>query len=284
MQTTPYTYVTLRYVHDIGTEEFVNVGVVLYAPEARFAKAGFRHTYTRLSQMFPGFNPDHFRRLMTGMDSRFSELARQTREDLDMGGRPGNALELSRSVLPHDDSSFQWSEMGGGVSADLDKTLESLFQRLVMRYDSKAESDSRSDDAVWRSFRHKFEEKRVLQRLGSKTITIQDDEVEFHHALKNGIWHCMEAVSFDLVQATNIKQKAHLWLGKMTSIQEANERFKMYYLIGEPKHAKNRIAFEQALAVLGKTPVEHEIILEDQSESFANRVAAMLEAHDQGGG
>lgn len=125
-----------------------------------------------------------------------------------------------------------------------------------------------------------FEEKRVLQRLGPKTITIQNDEVEFRHALKNGIWHCMEPISFDLVQATSIKQKAHLWLGKMTSIQDTDERFKMYYLIGEPKHAENRRAFEQALSVLDKTPVDHEIILEDQSESFANRVAAMLEAHD----
>lgn len=185
--------------------------------------------------------------------------------------------------MPEDDSSLQWSEMGGGVSADLEKTLESLFQRLVMKYDSKQERDSRDDDAVWRNFRHKFEEKRVLQRLASKKIIIQNDEVEFKHALKNGVWHCMEPLSFDLMQATSIRQKAHLWLGKMTSIQEAEEPFKMYYLVGEPKHPENRLAFEQALAVLGKTPVEHEIIREDHAETFANRLAAMLEAHDAHG-
>lgn len=146
MTNIPYTYVALRYVHDIGTEEFVNVGVVMHAPEARFAKAEFRHTYARLSHMFPGFDPEHFKRMMSGMEARFLELSRQIREEMDFGNRPGDARELARSVLPEDDSSLQWSEMGGGVSADLEKTLESLFQRLVMKYDSKQERDSRDDE------------------------------------------------------------------------------------------------------------------------------------------
>jgi hypothetical protein len=34
-----YTYTVLRYVHNTTSGEFVNVGVVLYAPEARYASA-----------------------------------------------------------------------------------------------------------------------------------------------------------------------------------------------------------------------------------------------------
>ena len=36
---TPYTFSTLRYVHDVVSGEFVNVGVALYAPDTRFADA-----------------------------------------------------------------------------------------------------------------------------------------------------------------------------------------------------------------------------------------------------
>ncbi len=36
---TPYSFVTLHYVHDVVTGEFANVGVVLYAPEQRLLLA-----------------------------------------------------------------------------------------------------------------------------------------------------------------------------------------------------------------------------------------------------
>jgi len=34
-----HSSITLRYVHDVVTGEFANIGVVLYAPEKRFLKA-----------------------------------------------------------------------------------------------------------------------------------------------------------------------------------------------------------------------------------------------------
>jgi hypothetical protein len=37
MSKQPYTYTVLRYVHDTGTGEFANVGVVLNAPSAGYA-------------------------------------------------------------------------------------------------------------------------------------------------------------------------------------------------------------------------------------------------------
>jgi hypothetical protein len=36
---TPYSYAVLRYVHDIGTGEFINVGVVVSAPSVSFVGA-----------------------------------------------------------------------------------------------------------------------------------------------------------------------------------------------------------------------------------------------------
>jgi hypothetical protein len=34
-----YTYPLLRYVHDVASGEFANVGVVLFSPNARYAGA-----------------------------------------------------------------------------------------------------------------------------------------------------------------------------------------------------------------------------------------------------
>ena len=280
MNNHPYTYTVLRYVHDTSTGEFANVGVVISAPSAKFADAILRPTYGRLSKMFPGMDGEHFRQVIRHLQSRFEEIASQVREEMDLGQKPTNAQELAFSVIAPDDSSFQWSAMGSGLAADLPVTLESIYQKMVERYDDRQKTESRSDELVWKSFKKRLEERKVLSRLHPKTISVQDDEVTFSHAWKNHQWHCMETLSFDLMQPQSIREKAHSWLGKMTSIKDAMEKFRVCYLVGEPQLEGSRRAFEQALNVLHKTPVEHEIIREHEAESFAAEVAKEIAAHD----
>jgi hypothetical protein len=55
----------------------------------------------------------------------------------------------------------------------------------------------------------------------------KDDEIDFQHAWKNGAWHCLEPVSFDLLRADSIREKAHKVLGELTSLRDATEPFKV---------------------------------------------------------
>ena len=275
-----YTYTVLRYVHDTGTGEFANVGVVLSAPSAQFADAILRPTYGRLSRMFPGMDGDHFRQVIRHLQSRFEEISGRVREEMELGQKPVDARSLAYSVIAPDDSSFQWSPMGSGLSADLPATLESIYQKMVERYDDRPRTESRSDEAVWKSFKRSLEERQVLSRLHPKTISVEDDEITFAHAWKNQKWHCIETLSFDLIQPQSIKDKAHAWLGKMTSIKDSREEFRVCYLVGEPQHESSRRAFNQALSVLHKTPVEHQVVREVEADQFAEEVAKQIAAHD----
>lgn len=138
-----YTYTVLRYVHDTTTGEFVNVGVALYAPEARYASAvclglapaGCRSTYGRLNKMFPGINPDHFKSMMRQIQARFEELGEQLSLSAEASAKAGTELplepvktveELARRILPPDDSALQWAPIGSGRSADPPNALERL--------------------------------------------------------------------------------------------------------------------------------------------------------------
>jgi hypothetical protein len=280
MSKQPYTYTVLRYVHDTGTGEFANVGVVLTSPDAGYADAILRPTYGRLSKMFPGMDGDHFRRVIRHLQSRFDEISARVREEMDPGDRPANALDLAHRVIAADDSSFQWSTMGSGLAEDLPATLESIYRRMVELYDEKTKTESRNDEEVWRSFRKSFEERRILSRLHQKVIAVQDDEITFDHAWKNHLWHCIESVSFDLMQAKSIKDKAHNWLGRITSVKDTMEDFRVYFLVGEPQLEGSRKAFDQALNVLHKAPVGHEIIRENEAGHFAADMATRIAAHD----
>ena len=47
-----YQYVILRYVHNVSTEEFVNIGVVMWLPEERRLLHSISEKYSRLSCFF----------------------------------------------------------------------------------------------------------------------------------------------------------------------------------------------------------------------------------------
>lgn len=277
----PYTYTILRYVHDVTTGEFVNVGVVLYSPQARYLGALCRGTYGRLNKVFPGMNADHFKSLMRHIQSRFEERGERIANELPLSA-PASALEIAQSILPKDDSSLQWSPVGSGRADDLAQTLEKLFERMVMRYEERQAASTRTDDEVWRHFKRDFEERRILQHFQPKKISVQDDEIEFQHSWKNGKWHCLEPVSFDLAAADSIKDKAHRWLGQMASVQGTTDQFKVYLLVGAPQQESLQQAFHSAISILGKIPGDKEIVLEKDAPGLAARIAGEIAEHEPG--
>ncbi len=277
-QMTTYTYTVLRYVHDTTTGEFVNVGVALYAPQMRYASALCRSTYGRLSKVFPGINAEHFKNLMRHIQARFEEFGEQLSSQLPL--EPVNTVEeFARRILPADDSALQWAPMGSGRCADPAETLERLFNRMVMRYEDKATRERRTEDDVWRHFKRSLEARQLLQYFEPKSIAVRDDEIEFQHTWKNGVLHCLEPVSFDLSSPDSIKDKAHRWLGRITSIANASEKFRLYFLVGQPQDEELAGAFDSALSILRKIPVETTIFREQQVEEMSELLAREVETH-----
>ncbi len=277
---TAYTYTVLRYVHDTTTGEFMNVGVAIHAPEARYASAICRTTYSRLTKTFPGMDGEAFRGLMRFIQSCFEKMGDKLKNELPLDGKPSSALDLAHTILPADDSSLQWSPVGSGLTDDPSQTLEALFDRLVTRYDERPQAERRTNEDVWRKYKRNLEVRHVLKHLQPKKITVQDDEVEFEHAWKNGVWHCLEPLSFDLSSPDSIKRKAHEWLGQIESVKNASEPFKLYLLLGEPQQDELRPAFDNAVSILNKVPVEKEIVHEKEAGQFSERFAREIEEQE----
>ncbi len=82
---TNYSNITLRYLHDVVTGEFANIGVVLYSPEQRFLEARFTTSYERLNAIFLKIDHLHFRALMRYLANRFEEIAAE------VPGRPARS-------------------------------------------------------------------------------------------------------------------------------------------------------------------------------------------------
>jgi hypothetical protein len=273
-----FSYTILRYVRDTTTGEFINVGVALYAPDARYTGAICRPARGRLGKVFPGISGDALKSLMSYIQTRFDELGQQLSTELQLT-KIESVLDLAQSILPRDESSLQWSPVGGGRTEDPAKELKKIYERMVTRYENQRQRKHRDDQEVWRLFKRELEQRNLLNVFKHKIITVQDDEVEFEHAWKNGVWHCVEPISFDLSAAEGIRDKAHLWLGQFASVQNAEEKFKLYLLVGGPQQAQLQPAYHNALSILGKIPVETEIFGENDVSRFSDRIADEMGSH-----
>lgn len=274
----PYTYTVLRYVHDTSTGEFVNVGVALHCGDRRFAGALCKTSTTRLGKVFPGINASHIKQLMRHVQSRFDAIGDELTRALTLESA-SSVLEIARKVVPADDSSLQWSPVGAGKTKDPAETLGKLYERMVARYDAEHTKAKQTDDDVWRHFKLSLESRQIIQHLAPATIAVQDDEIEFRHTLRNGALHCLEPLSFDLSSPETIKEKAHRWLGRITSVANASEDFKVYFLVGQPTEKELAPAYESALKILSKTP-NTQIFAEDEAKELAERLVSFVDGHD----
>jgi hypothetical protein len=278
MTKTAYTYTVLRYVHDTTTGEFINAGVVLLARDLRFLGVKMRHTHGRLSAMFPDLDRDAFRSSMRVIERAIKDLAETYAKD-DLFPLTGDALTMTRSVLPHDDSSLQWSPVGGGLTSDPAATLDHLFERLVARYDGKTERAKRTDEDVWRPVKERLDRAGLSAQLKPTVIRGKVDQIKFERAWKNGIWHCYEPLSFDLADAEYIKDKARRWSGYLSSVRDAADQFRPVFIVGAPHDEKLMPAFRNAVEILRNSPVPPEVFAESDADKLAAQLAAEVSAH-----
>lgn len=267
----PYSYTVLRYVHDITTAEFVNVGLVLHVPSERDLRVRTRHTIGRIKDLFPDLDRQAFVAAMTAVERGLKSVAHDV-ATAGMLAKDCDAAALARRALPTDYSSLQWSPVGTGLTDDADKTFNRLYERFVTRYDEHVPR-RRSDDDVWRPVRNLLEERQVPVPFEKKEIVGKADVISFDRTWKNGVWHAYEPVSLDLADADGIKDKARRWLGHLAAVADRpSDQFKVYFILGKPQTRALLPAYENAKAILACAPGEPNIYEEDEVDLLVSSI------------
>ncbi len=169
--------------------------------------------------------------------------------------------------------------MRSGISNDPAATLEALFDRFVGQYDQPS-TKSKDDEAVWKPIRERLSDRRIADRLQTKTIMSSIDAVEFEHAWKNGSWHCFQPLSFDLASQDSIKDKAHRWTGQLVGLADTAEQFKPYFVVGRPSDKTLFKAYDSALAILELGPHKPVVYEENQAGELVDLIEDMVKASD----
>ncbi|MHC8321241.1 DUF3037 domain-containing protein [Pseudomonas sp. GB2N2] len=275
-----YDFSILKYVHDRITGEFINIGAVIYCKEDKLLKLKCKSRTTRISAIFPDLDRTHLKSVLKHISNRFNEINNRIKEGLDFEGDTPLSSFIAET-LKKDDSALQWSNVSSGLSLAPSLELDKIFERYVSFHDAPEARERRTEQDIWRDFEKHLKSFVPTETFSPKKISVLDDELEFKHAWKNGIWHCVEPVSFDLSDADNMKDKAHRWLGQMTSIQNSSEEFKLYLIVSKPTEQKLAGAFTQALSILRKIPTNKKIFLEDEVEELALEMKSKFDSHIQ---
>lgn len=274
----PYTFLILRYRHDPASGEQLNVGVVLHSPKSQFLGARFRKAYGRVSKTFPDLDGATLRQDLTRIESAFSKMNGRESGDLFFG--TNDASTLAHRIIGKDDGSLIWSEMGSGITNNAEDTLEALFTRFVTQYE-EAGSARRTDADIWRPVRDRLLELKIASIFEKKTISSKRDEVEFEHAWKNGQWHCMQPLSFDLASADSIQEKAARWVGHMVGLSKSTEQFHPYFIVGRPADPALDFAYRRAVDFISDAPLTPTVIAEEDIVGFVDELADKVAAHER---
>lgn len=282
MSEIPFQYAVLRYIHDPMTQEFLNIGVVVYSLEARYLNALINSHYGRISKTFESLDSLNYRRMANSVRYRIEWLGQRIAQPTFFDDYPQQIETLlQQEVLVPDDSSLVFGGLGGGLTQDLDEELNRLYNRLVSLYIETSGQESRTDEQVWSAYSKSFAKHNILSHLHHAKITTPTVDFDFSHVYKNEKYHPIEVVSFDLVHAYSIDNKASRWIGNALVLADSDEVGTLYLLLGAPSNTKLRKHYEYAIQNL-ETKITRpltRVVREENIEEFSEEFAEIIRSH-----
>ena len=98
-----YSFSVLRYVHDPVSQEFINIGVAVFSPEAGYLRAICTTNYGRITNMFEKIDGQRFRQISRAIQEQIRAVGNDYGSALPFESAPTIDRLLAR-VLPADDS------------------------------------------------------------------------------------------------------------------------------------------------------------------------------------
>ena len=267
-----YSYTILRYVHDVVSGEFVNVGVILYSPSTAYLGAKVTTSASRAKKFFGRVDSDFLRDLLRHAERMIERMARDLRPS-QLTDNLKDVLSFAERIILPDDSALQMSQVYSGIADDPSKALDRIFDRYVNRYRAASPKNTRQDQEVLSVFKRPLEDKNLLHHTQPKTIESPDYDHEFPLAWKNGVWNTCDAVSFDLIEPGDIIEKANKWMGRAINLSESAEKFRLILLVGEPRRLELDKVVSTAEHIIKKAPLEVVTVRERDAQRLADMVA-----------
>ena len=121
-----YEYAVIRVVPRVEREEFLNIGIIMFCKKAKFIKVLFHLNEARIQALSADFDFDQLKCNLTAL------------EKITKGAKDGGPIsefdipERFRWLTAIRSSAIQTSRPHPGMCEDLEKTIQRLFEELVL--------------------------------------------------------------------------------------------------------------------------------------------------------
>lgn len=224
--------VAVRFVADTRTDEFLNIGVVLFCPARQYAGARFLSSWARIASAFPTADLVHLRRLKRLFEKSCDAWVAGTQQP-ELFRAIENLGALLGSVVAFDDATIRFSKPISGLTSNPEATLAELFRLYVGRDDDEGIVEGRDDETVWREL-VKLTSPEVVHALTRHSLRSSHYEQVFERSWKNGVWNAAQPLSFDMRDPQSIREKALLWSSKIRELRPAENDTTVHFLVGLP--------------------------------------------------
>jgi hypothetical protein len=288
----PFSYCLLQYRHNPWLKERMNIGVLLYCPDASFLKLNVRGWDGRIKAAYPDLNKSAFtedlKQIRRSLD-RFEissirnadMIERGIREEL--SSQKGNpARHIAYLVAPGGDSSYAWVDGGTGICNSPEDKLNSLYQRFVSPYDLPKAPSARSDDQVWSDISRIIASRKLSDKIETDpTVKTDLGTIKFQAGYQNGAFHAIQSLSFDLKDEDRISAKAGKWSGFAHAVKDANLKRETVtqFILGKPTVNRLLPAYRDARRYLSNVVGQENVVEESEGIQFVDRLEHDILSH-----
>ncbi len=290
---TGYEFCIVRYVHSVATQEFVNVGVILWVPTEQRLFFRVSERYARLSSFFSGFDGPSYRQTVRALARSVQQMAEEINGQghgrlidgpQNAEGRPPDGENdifamLLKTILPTDASIFQLSPIRGGLADEPARRLDQLAEEFVERFEMLGPRERKDEAEIVTKIETTLRFRGLLPRLETGVeMTGPEYSYRFKFGWMNGARQVMEPISFDYIHASDVIEKANNWSGKLLNLSNG-QQFSMTGVVSAPSRRDLVPAFERAVRILQAAPNVRRVVQEDQFDEFANDIERDLAQH-----
>lgn len=280
---TSYHFAILRYVHDVSTEEFVNIGVVMWIPEHAQLIFDVNERFGRLSGFFKNIDGPSYRRMVRSL----KWASREVGTAYILKGTPDNPFEIFHEIVREDASCFQWSQLMSGISENAERRFEELFEEFVTFHESPVAVHGhevhrrRTEKRIWKDVHRAL----IVHHLNDRVqYNVKIEAPSYHYLFKvgwdNGSRQVLEPISFALKEPEKIVDKANIWSGRLFNLSKSND-FGLTAVIAPPGK-DNMEAFNDGWAILKDANSIYKIITEDEVHDYMSEIAKDLPIQHEG--
>ena len=278
-----YTYCLLQYHHSQLLGEVLNIGLIVYFPDAKRLEFIYPERLIRLRFAYPDVPEKTIKAYFKYFDERVKEL--------NANPEIFSAYDLSKSLqqfvnnefLPSDSSALQFGNFRTSVlyTPDIDHIKNQLYNLYFSVFQLQESAPKKVDETALLTKYKRFLKEYAREELPNNEST----RFSYNYAVKSGTaseitfdvaWHdidhlhLVKPISFDLSRSKVIDNKAYQHYGEFALLEEQPESKNYLFdvILAKPKSKSLFTAYDNAIRILQK-PKKVKLVEFDELKSYS---------------